>query len=100
MSNLEKSQQGQEKSIRQSEPILRMAIATAFERTGTDPYNIDGMINDIFSEFPHLTEEQIKKALRNGGLGVYGKTYKLTTQEVCIWIRTYYEENRFKAPWQ
>jgi len=50
------------------------------------------MVNDIFTEFPKITEEQITKAMRNGGLGMYGKTYKLTTQEVCIWIRNYLKE--------
>jgi hypothetical protein len=29
----------------------------------------------------------IRQALRNGGLGKYGRTYKLSTQEVCYWIR-------------
>jgi hypothetical protein len=86
--------------IHPSEPTLRLAIATAFERTGTEPYNIDGMIRDIYSEFPKLDEAQIKKAIRNGGLGVYGKTFKLTTQEVCIWIRNYHNEIRFRAPWE
>ena len=93
MNNLEKSQHEQGKCIQTFEPLLRIAIATAFERTGTDPYNIDSMVNDIFTEFPNITEEQITKSMRNGGLGMYGKTYKLTTQEVCIWIRTYLKDS-------
>lgn len=100
MNNLENLPQEQENSIHHCDLTLRAAIAVAFERTGTEPYNLDGMVKDVFSEFPKLTDEQIKKALRNGGLGVYGKTFKLTTQEICIWIRNYYDSDvRFKAPW-
>jgi hypothetical protein len=54
---------------------------------------IDSMVEDVFSEFTYLNEVDIKKALRNGGMGLYGKTYKLTTQEICIWIRTFLNEN-------
>jgi hypothetical protein len=50
------------------------------------------MINDISTEFPRLKDEDLKKAIRAGGLGKYGKTYRLSTQEVCIWIREYQKE--------
>lgn len=74
--------------------LLQISLAHAFERTGTTPRNIDAMINDVIEEFPNLNEETIKQALRNGGLGKYGQTYKLTTQAVCIWIRKYIEDNQ------
>lgn len=99
---MEKSQQNLDATIQHSKQVLKQAIAVAFDRTGTIPPEINvinAMVEDIFSEFPKLDELQIKKALRNGGLGMYGKTFKLTTQELCIWIRQYIEDTRFKAPW-
>ena len=68
-------------------------LAVAFERTNTEPYNIEKMSHDITTEFPDLSDDDFKKAIRNGGLGKYGKTYKLSTQEICIWIREYKTEN-------
>ena len=99
MNNLEQSQQKQELCTQTSKQTIQLSIATAFERTGTEPYNVDTMIADITSEFPNESTEDIVKAIRNGALGLYGRTYKLTTQEVCLWIRAYISnrnEMRFK----
>lgn len=68
---------------------LRNSINVAFERVGTEPYNIDNMINDVLTEFPRVSEDTFIKAIRNGSLGKYGKTYKLSTQDVCVWVREY-----------
>jgi hypothetical protein len=93
MNNSENLPQQQDNSFQTSkENILRTSIAVAFERTGTEVNNIDNMVLDVFSEFPNVNIEQILIALRNGSLGKYGKTYKFTTQEICIWIRKYLEE--------
>lgn len=40
-----------------------------------------------------MNEDHILKAIRNGSLGRYGKTFKLSTQEICIWIREYADDN-------
>jgi hypothetical protein len=69
-----------------------LAIAVAFERTSTEPFNIDNMVKDVINEFGDVQKDDIIKAIRNGGLGMYGKTYKLSTQEICIWIRSYLKE--------
>ena len=67
---------------------LQKSIAVAFQRTNTTPIDVLPMISDIETEFPKVTTETIQKAIRNGGLGIYGKTYgELSTQEICIWIR-------------
>lgn len=87
MSNLLKSEQQLEDLI--LENSLKQSLVLAFERTGTEPYNIDNMVKDVFTEFTNLTDTEITKALRNGSLGYYGKTFKLTTQDICIWIREY-----------
>lgn len=68
---------------------LSNSILVAFERTGTTPFNIDNMVTDIESEFKYLPTDELIKAIRNGGLGAYGITYKLTTQSICFWIREY-----------
>lgn len=93
MNNSENLPQQQDNSFQTSkENILKTSIAVAFERTGTEIVNIDNMVLDVFSEFPNVNIEQILTALRNGSLGKYGKTYKFTTQEICIWIRKYLDE--------
>lgn len=73
------------------ENSLKQSLLLAFERTSTEPKNVENMIKDILSEFKRIDENTITIALRNGALGKYGKTYKLSTQDVCIWIREYYK---------
>lgn len=68
---------------------LRQSILVAFERTNTEPFDIDNMVNDILTEFKHLSSQDFTTALRKGGLGMYGRTFKLSTQEVCYWLREY-----------
>jgi hypothetical protein len=63
------------------------ALLFAFERTKTEPFDCTGLICDVLKEFEYLSIENIIEALRNGGLGKYGRTFKLSTQEVCYWIR-------------
>lgn len=67
-------------------------ILVAAERTDSIPENIKHMIKDISEEFKFLKDEEIREAMRKGGLGVYGRTYKLSTQEICIWIREYLKD--------
>lgn len=64
------------------------------ERVGLDFKDIDSTIQDVISEFGHVNLKDIREALRNGSLGLYGQTFRLSTQEVCIWIR----KNTFKNP--
>jgi hypothetical protein len=45
------------------------------------------LIKDVLDEFNRLDTLTIDKHCANGGLGKYGRTYKLSTQEVCYWIR-------------
>jgi len=66
---------------------LQKALFFAFERTKTDPYDTTSLVKDVLSEFPRLSGDTLKAALRNGGLGMYGRTFRLSTQEVCFWIR-------------
>jgi hypothetical protein len=90
MNKLDNYQPSQELITRVSN--IEASVVIAFERTLTEPYNINNMVKDIISEFPRISPEEIVKAIRNGSLGKYGKTYKLSTQEVCIWIREYLKE--------
>lgn len=72
---------------------LQFYLNIACERTNGELSNLDSTIIDIQNEFPELREEDFKKALKGGSLGKYGRTYKLSTQEICIWIREYLKEN-------
>jgi hypothetical protein len=64
---------------------LRDALIVAFDRTRSEPL-MTLLIKDVLDEFNRLDTLTIRQALRNGGLGKYGRT-KLSTQEVCYWIR-------------
>ncbi len=69
------------------------------ERIGMELSNIESTIYDISTEFGFLTIFKIQQALRLGALGKYGRTYKMSTQEVCYWIREYIkakDSNRLK----
>jgi hypothetical protein len=66
---------------------LQNCLLFAFERTKTEPFDCTGLICDVLKEFEYLSIENIIEALRNGGLGKYGRTFKLSTQEICYWIR-------------
>ena len=90
MKNLVKSQQSLEKTTLINS--LKQSIALAFERTGTPPVNIDNMSKDIATEFEGIKDDVVSMAIRNGSLGHYGRTYRLSTQEICIWIREYKKE--------
>lgn len=99
MRNLKTSQQELEQTIQTSKKIniIKQSVALAFERTNTPVFNLDNLSSDIESEFKKQDINVITNAIRNGSLGVYGRTYRLSTQEVCIWIREYIKENKNKA---
>ena len=49
---------------------------------------------DISSKFKGVPQEKIFEAIKKGSLGEYGRTYRLSTQEICIWIREYLKEEK------
>jgi hypothetical protein len=89
LQNLPTKLETEKSSINQKKIDLRDALIVAFDRTRTEPFDVTLMINDVLDEFKRLDTLTIRQALRNGGLGKYGRTYKLSTQEVCYWIREY-----------
>jgi hypothetical protein len=72
-----------------AESNLKKSLVLAMERTGLEFLNIDSTINDIISEFEYTNLFEIIESLRLGSLGKYGRSFKLSTQEVCYWIREY-----------
>jgi hypothetical protein len=75
---------------------LQTSLLVAFERTATEPYDMQNMVKDVLTEFPNTKNDDITLAIRNGSLGKYGKTYKFSTQEVCIWIREFLKQKNTK----
>jgi len=75
---------------------LKPSLVIAMQRTEMELKNIDETIEDIYSEFKNISLKEIKKAIRNGSLAKYGRSYRLSTQEVCYWIREYLKENKNK----
>ena len=66
---------------------LKTALVIAFDRLNLEPFPIDNMIRDIRACYPDVRTEIITQAIREGVMGVYGKTYRFSFQEVSIWIR-------------
>jgi len=71
------------------EDEIKKSLAVSMDRLGMDFKNIDNTISDLIIEFKGVPLKDIREAIRNGSLGKYGKTYRLSTQEVCVWIREY-----------
>ena len=93
MSNLQNTQsQLENQTIRITK--ISKSIAFVIERLRIEPFDITNMVNDIQKEFKDLDDEVIITAFRNGSLGMYGQTYRLNTQMLCIWIRKYLEDNK------
>ena len=69
------------------------SLTLAIQRTGSKELLSDDMIKDIVNEFDYVEEKHLIKAIRNGSLGVYGRTFKMCTQEVCLWVRAYIKSN-------
>ncbi len=71
---------------------LKASLVLAMDRLGMTFKNIENTIDDIVLQFPILTINQFRTAVRNGSLGHYGQTFKLNTQIVCIWVDKHLEE--------
>lgn len=80
----------------QTHKEIASLIPLAVERTGSELSKeyMYTMAIDIAKEFRNHDLELIKTALKKGALGHFGSTFKLTTQEVCIWIR---KEKRYRV---
>lgn len=97
MSNLNKLQASQENSTQtysSDDNILKHSLSLAFERVNLPVFNTDNLCRDVLTEFKDLNIQTITKAIRRGSLGFYGKTYRMSTQELCIWINSYCKENK------
>lgn len=78
----------------EAENEIKASLYLAIERTDSELLNINSTTKDVFSEYSHLKLKEINEAIRLGGLGKYGRTYKLTTQEVMMWIREYVKSKK------
>jgi hypothetical protein len=75
---------------------IKKSIVLVMERLDMEIKNIENVAFDISKEFNYATIPDISEALRKGSLGHYDKTYKLNTQELCIWIRKHLKLNKPK----
>ena len=82
--------------IQESVDDIKISLAMVMERLNMEFKNINMTATDIHQEFKYATLLQIREALRLGSLGNYGRTYKLSTQEVCVWIRSYLNDKKPK----
>lgn len=57
-------------------------------------FECKNIINDIRACYPDLQTKYITEAIKQGSMGVYGRTYRFSFQEVSIWIREYKKNNR------
>lgn len=78
----------------QNEKIIAASILLAFERTATKPERIEGLLRDVLNEFDYLPTEQITEAIKKGSLGYFGSCYKISTLQICLWIREFIKNER------
>lgn len=45
----------------------------------------------VIDTFPSTEPKNILEGIKNGYTGKYGRTYKMTVQEICLWIRCHIE---------
>tara|TARA_R110000868_G_scaffold14021_1_gene65427 strand:+ start:19650 stop:19970 length:321 start_codon:yes stop_codon:yes gene_type:complete len=86
MNNSNKLQTKLETDTQTYNNILKSSLALAFERTNLPAFNIDNLVNDISNKYKNLPNEIMLTAIKKGALGEFGRTYRMSTQEVCIWI--------------
>ena len=96
MKNLKVLHEASETAIQISnnENTLKASIGLAFERVNLPVFKIDDLSKDVLSEFKGKDINLITEAIKKGSLGLYGRTYRMSTQEVCIWIREYLKTNK------
>lgn len=75
---------------------IKKSLIIAIERTGFNLSSIDSTALDIFYEFKNESLFKIREAIRKGSLGEYGISYRLSTQEICVWIKKYLEVKKTK----
>ena len=71
------------------EDEIKKSLVIAMQRLDMQFLNIDYTVNDILTEFDYMKFSDVIIAIRRGSLGAYGGSYKLSTQEVCYWIKEF-----------
>ena len=72
---------------KQEDLIVFISIAAGRLKSKLTKEEFSDMLIDISTEFKNVDIDIIKSAMRKGGLGEFGRTYRFSTQEICIWIR-------------
>ena len=68
---------------------IKNKLVLALDRTGmTDVENhiLDKISFDILQNFKEVKLSFLLEAINEGGLGKYGRTYRFSVQEICLWI--------------
>lgn len=80
----------------QTESVISLALVVAMQRVDQELTDVNATVQDVIKEFWYMKTKDVIEAIRSGSLGKYGKTFKLNTQEVCLWIRAYQESKKTK----
>ena len=73
------------------------SLIIAMSRTQFELLNLDDTCQLIKNEFRFLSLREVRKAITKGTAGEYGRSYKLSTQEVCYWIQQYVKDKNAKT---
>lgn len=65
------------------------AIHKASLRVGMEATDIKLIVADVLQTFQNVDKKVILEAIKKGSLGCFGRTYRLSSQEVCLWVREY-----------
>jgi len=66
---------------------IKKSLIISMQRVQMELPELDLTCLDIFNTFKNVSVREIREALKKGSTGAYGSTYRMSTQEVCIWIR-------------
>lgn len=71
--------------------LLKAEIVHAYRRTSSElDTDLDIIIQDLQSVFQkEISISSVINAIKKGSTGLYGRTYKMSFQEICVWVRCY-----------
>lgn len=72
---------------------MKASLLVCFDRLSVEPKSIDDLVDDIRGCYPDTKTNEITEAIKNGAMGMYGRTYRFSFQEVSIWIMEHKKNN-------
>ncbi len=75
--------------LQEKEMKIKKELVIALDRTGITDIEeniLDRISIAILQNFKDVPLDFLKEAINEGGLGKYGRSYRFSVQEICLWI--------------